>query len=58
MKKEMKSRGGLGREDACKNFVRVHSGIPDPGIPSDWLILTVFVNSGASSITERNAIWQ
>ena len=29
----------------------------DPSIPSDWLILTVFVDSWASSITERNAIW-
>ena len=31
----------------------MRSGIPDPGIPSDWLILTVFVNSGASSITSK-----
>ena len=35
----------------------VPSGMLDPSIPSDWLILTVFVNSWASSITERNAIW-
>ena len=31
--------------------------VPDLGIPSDWLILTVFVNSGAS-MTERNGIWR
>ena len=31
----------------------MRSGIPDPDIPSDWLILTVFVNSGESSITAR-----
>ena len=57
VKKAMKSRGGLGREVREEFLTKVRSGIPDPGIPSDWLILTVFVNSGASSITARNAIW-
>ena len=52
----MKSRGGLGRE--VREYFKSAFGIPDSGIPSDWLILTVFVNSGASSITERNAIWR
>ena len=46
------------RERLEEFLTKVRSGIPDPGIPSDWLILTVFVNSGASSITARNAIWQ
>ena len=61
VKKAVKSRGGLGREvrERLQGFLtKVRSGIPDPGIPSDWLILTVFVNSGASSITARNAIWR
>ena len=60
VKKAMKSRGGLGREvrERLQEFLtKVRSGIPDPGIPSDWLVLTVFVNSGASSITARHAIW-
>ena len=34
----------------------MRSGIPDPGIPSDWLILTVFVNSGAFFITYCSAL--
>ena len=57
----MKTRGGVGREvwERLYEFLtKVHSGIPDPSIPSDWLILTAFVNSGVSSITEKNAIWQ
>ena len=61
VKKAMKSREGLGREERerLQEFLtKVRSGIPDPGIPSDWLILTVFVNSGASSNAERNAIWR
>ena len=29
------------------------SGIPDPGIPSDRLILTECVNTGVSSLSER-----
>ena len=61
VKKAMKRRGDWGERcgNGCKNFkTKVRSGIPDPGIPSDWLILTVFINSGASSITERNAIWR
>ena len=61
VKKAMKSRGGLGSgvwEHLEEFLTKVLSGIPDPGIPSDWLILTVFVNSGASSITARNAIWR
>ena len=57
----MKTRGGVGREvwERLYEFLtKVHSGIPDPSIPSDWLILTAFVNGGVSSITEKNAIWQ
>ena len=44
--------------ERCGNAGKKRSGIPDPGISSDWLIVIVFVNSGASSITERNAIWR
>ena len=46
------------RERLKEFLTKVRSGLPDPGIPSDWLILTFFVNSGTSSITARNAIWR
>ena len=46
------------RERLKEFLTKVRSGIPDPGIPSDWLILTVFVKSEACSITARNAIWR
>ena len=38
-------------------LTKAFSGIPDPDIPSDWSILTFFVNTLASSILMRNAIW-
>ena len=52
--KAIKSRRGLGREvrERLSEFLtKVPSGIPDPGIPSNWLILTECVNTGVSSIT-------
>ena len=45
------------RERLLEFLTKVRSGIPDPGIPCGWLILTVFVNSEASPSTVRNAIW-
>ena len=50
--------GERGAGALVRIFNKVRSGIPDLGIPSDLLILIVFVDSGASSITERNAIWR
>jgi len=30
-------------------FLKPHSGIPAPGIPSDWFILTVYINTLSAS---------
>ena len=42
-------RGLVGKNERSGEPVSIvlkpHSGIPAPGIPSDWLLLTVYINT-------------
>ena len=46
------------RERLWENITKGRSGIPGSGIPSDWSILTDFVNTRALLTQMRYTIWQ
>ena len=46
------------RERLWENLTKDRSGIPGSGIPSDWSILTDFVNTQALLTQIRYTIWR
>ena len=56
-KKIKKSAGEEVRERLWANLTNGRSSIPGSGIPSDWSILTDFVNTRALLTQMRYAIW-
>ena len=46
------------RERLCENLTKGRFGIPGSGIPSDWSILTDFVDTRALLTQMRYTIWQ
>ena len=53
-----KARREEARERLWENLTKGRSGIPGSGIPSDWSILTDFVNTRALVMQMRYTIWQ
>ena len=46
------------REHLWENLTKGHSAIPGSGMPSDWSILTDFVNTRALLTQMRYTIWR
>ena len=53
-----KARREEARERLWEDLTKGCSGIPGSGIPSDWSILTDFVNTRALLTQMRYMIWQ
>ena len=53
-----KARLEEAKERLWANLTKGLSGIPESGIPSDWSILTGFVNTRALLTEMRYAIWR
>ena len=53
-----KARRQEARERLWENLTKGRSGIPGSGIPSDWSVLTDFVNTRALLTQLRYTIWR
>ena len=42
-------------KETRESLVIPHSGIPPPGIPSDWLLVTVYINTFSACLKPSHA---